>query len=495
MTSAPVRDGDQLSLLRQADAGPTDTVDSVVSQEQPSKPQAARAWRRRPRGTGAVFEKGNRWYGQWYVRGRIIKRSLGPVREPGTRAGLTRTQAEARLRALMIDADTAPPAVTERMTLAEAGDRRIKQLARIGRKPDTTLANYESEIRVHFTPHFGDKPIDEITADDVEDFIDACLDEDERLDRGFAPLSVKTVRNLYVHLNGIFEFAVSKGWCHRNPCRVVDKPASPEDDDQEIHFLDQTEFDALLRAATTPICRHTPATLARAAQARAFRDIERLGWKAVGERLGCSAATAIYLYRATSDAILEDDLARVDRALYLTAAMTGLRQVELLGLRWRDVDWAARKVRVVRPYVRGKFRTPKSRLSSRAVPMADRVGRALELLFQDSAYQAEDDLVFGHPHTGHPLERGQVSKRFKRTLKRAGVREVRFDDFRHTFGTRCAAAGVPLRTLQAWMGHADIKTTMVYTHYAPGANEAELVNGVFQPEVAQQKPVRTIRGR
>src|SRR6185312_512997 len=73
----------------------------------------------------------------------------------------------------------------------------------------------------------------------------------------------------------------------------------------------------------------------------------------------------------------------------------------------------------------------------------------------------------------------QVSRRFKRTLKRAGVREVRFHDLRHTFGTRCAAAGVPLRTLQAWMGHADIKTTMVYTDYAPGANEAELVNGVF----------------
>ena len=70
----------------------------------------------------------------------------------------------------------------------------------------------------------------------------------------------------------------------------------------------------------------------------------------------------MYLYRATPDAVLEDDLARVDRALYLTAAMTGLRQGELLGLRWRDVDWAAQKVRVVRPYVRGKFRTPKSRI-------------------------------------------------------------------------------------------------------------------------------------
>ena len=95
---------------------------------------------------------------------------------------------------------------------------------------------------------------------------------------------------------------------------------------QEIHFLDQTELDALLDAATTLVCRHTPATLTRAAQARALRDIECLEWKAVGERLGCSAATAIYLYRATSDAVLEDDLARVDRALYLTAVMTGLRQ-------------------------------------------------------------------------------------------------------------------------------------------------------------------------
>ena len=94
-------------------------------------------------------------------------------------------------------------------------------------------------------------------------------------------------------------------------------------------------------------------------------------------------------------------------------------------------------------------------------------------------------IVFGHPHNGHPLERGQVSKRFKRTLKRAGVRAIRFHDLPHTFGTRCAAAGVPLQTLQTWMGRADIKTTMVYTHHAPGANEADLINGVFQPQLAQ----------
>jgi hypothetical protein len=284
--------GSQLSLIEQPDAAPADTIDEVVTEDQPSKRRIRRTRQRRPRGTGAVFEKGNRWHGQWYLRGRLVKRSLGAMREPGSREGLTRTQAEARLRELMLETNSAPPPVTERMTIPEVGDRRIKQLARSGRKPDTTLANYESEIRIHFVPCFGEKPVDEITAADIEDFVDGCLDAADRRDRGLAELSVKTVRNLYVHLNGIFEFAISKGWCHANPCRAVDKPASPEDDDTEIRFLDQSELDALLDGTTTPVCRHTPATLARAAQARTLRDVERLEWQQVGDRLGCCGSSA-----------------------------------------------------------------------------------------------------------------------------------------------------------------------------------------------------------
>jgi integrase len=147
--------------------------------------------------------------------------------------------------------------------------------------------------------------------------------------------------------------------------------------------------------------------------------------------LGCAAATAMYLYRATADVAGDEDLWRVDLAMYLTAAMTGLRQGELLALRWRDVDWSARKLRVSGGMRNGKRRAPKSATSSRAVPMADKVGGALDRLFQASAYQGDDDLVFGHPHTGRPLDRSQVSKRFERSLERAGVREVRFHDLRH----------------------------------------------------------------
>lgn len=107
------------------------------------------------------------------------------------------------------------------------------------------------------------------------------------------------------------------------------------------------------------------------------------------------------------------------------------------------------------------------------------VARELELLFQSSAYQSDEDLVFAHPDTGKPMNRSRLLKRFKAALKRAGVREVRFHDLRHIFGTRMAAAGVPLRMLQEWMGHRDFKTTLIYADYAPAANEADLVNAAF----------------
>jgi hypothetical protein len=112
-------------------------------------------------------------------------------------------------------------------------------------------------------------------------------------------------------------------------------------------------------------------------------------------------------------------------------------------------------------------------------PLADRVAAALELHSQRSGYQADDDLVFCHPDIGRPLDRSKLLKRFKAALAAAGARAVTFHGLRHTFGTRMAAAGVPMRTLQEWMGHRDFKTTLRYADYAPSAHEAEQVNRAF----------------
>ncbi|MGA8218118.1 MAG: site-specific integrase, partial [Solirubrobacterales bacterium] len=202
-------------------------------------------------------------------------------------------------------------------------------------------------------------------------------------------------------------------------------------------------------------------------------------------------------------AVPDDDLGRMEAVMYRTAAMTGIRQGECLGLRWRDVDWSAMRLRVRQSYVRGEYGKPKSKRSSRSVPLATDVARELERHFQSSAYQGDGDLVFCHPHTGRPYDRSKLFKRFKKALAQAQVGQfgdkrregrvvrvplTRFHDLRHTFGTTCAAAGIPLRTIMEWMGHRDIKTTMIYTDYMPGEKEAEWIERAFSEQGLQPAP-------
>jgi integrase len=114
------------------------------------------------------------------------------------------------------------------------------------------------------------------------------------------------------------------------------------------------------------------------------------------------------------------------------------------------------------------------------VPLADRVAAELEALSKASPFTTDDDLVFAHPHLGGPLDRSKVRKRFRAAVRAAGVRDVRFHDLRHTFGTRMAAAGVPMRTLQEWMGHRDAATTAIYADYSPDdRRERDLVQRAF----------------
>jgi integrase len=241
------------------------------------------------------------WYGQWRLDGRLVKRKVGPKRSAGAADGLTKAQAEKELRRLVAQTVAAP--AHERVTVAEAGRRHLDHLAALGRKR-STLMDYESALRVHLAPHFGNRPIDRLTADDVERFMVVKRRE------GKAP---KSIRNYVGVLHGVCAFAVKRRWAQSNPCAAVDLPRVAETD-ADIRFLDITEVEALLRAV--------PA----------------------------------------------DHLGATERTLYLMAAMTGLRQGELLALRWRDVDWLAGRVRVRRNFVRGEFGTPKSRRGTDPFP-------------------------------------------------------------------------------------------------------------------------------
>lgn len=178
-----------------------------------------------------------------------------------------------------------------------------------------------------------------------------------------------------------------------------------------------------------------------------------------------------------------------DAALFLTAAFTGLRRGELIALRWRDVDFEREAIRVAASYANGTLTLPKSG-RGRSVPMVPEVAEVLARLGQRQALTAADELVFVG-EGGSYLDGSALRRRFVAAQARAGLRPIRFHDLRHTFGTLGVRGAESLVELQAWMGHADVKTTMRYTHYQQQAGAARRLAGAFRPVGA---PVEDDRG-
>jgi integrase len=165
-----------------------------------------------------------------------------------------------------------------------------------------------------------------------------------------------------------------------------------------------------------------------------------------------------------------------DAAIFLTAAFTGLRRGELVALRWRDVDFTGSVIRVRASYHEGVLSTPKSG-KVRSMPMAPEVAKALARLGNREDFVSDDDLVFIGDY-GSYVDASALRRRYAAAIKRAGLRQLRFHDLRHTFGTRMIGKA-DIRRVQEWMGHADIQTTMKYLHYAPRAEDARLVAEAF----------------
>lgn len=167
-----------------------------------------------------------------------------------------------------------------------------------------------------------------------------------------------------------------------------------------------------------------------------------------------------------------------DRAVFLTAAFTGLRMGELIALRWGDVDFDTEALHVYGSYSLGTLTAPKSGLT-RTVPMAEQVRDELEGHRRRVPHD-RSDLVFPGER-GEYLDGSALRRRYKKALKRAGLRPLRFHDLRHTFGS-IAINQATIVQVQAWMGHADIETTMKYMHHRSRAGDAQLLSAAFRPK-------------
>lgn len=182
-------------------------------------------------------------------------------------------------------------------------------------------------------------------------------------------------------------------------------------------------------------------------------------------------------------------------AAYLIALGVGLRQGEILGLTWDDIDLATGDIRVRRALQRVEgafaFVEPKSRTSRRVVPMpelvrsalvrhrarweAERAGRAID----DGPFA---DLLFT-TLAGHPIDGINVTRRFQRILRAAGLPRQRFHDLRHACASLLLAQGVPARVVMETLGHSQISLTLdTYSHVIPalGREAAERMDALLR---------------
>ena len=180
--------------------------------------------------------------------------------------------------------------------------------------------------------------------------------------------------------------------------------------------------------------------------------------------------------------------ARDDRleALFVLAVHLGLRQGELLGLRWEDIDLDKGNLMVKRTLTRVEggrpvFGTPKTAKGRRSLRLT---APAIEALrgHREAQDKTRDEmgplwpdngLVF-RSTTGTPLERHNLVRRsFKPLLEKSGLpKELRFHDLRHTCATILLSKGKHPKYVQALLGHATVAITLdTYSHVLPGMGD------------------------
>ncbi|AAM25292.1 site-specific integrase [Thermoanaerobacter sp. CM-CNRG TB177] len=262
--------------------------------------------------------------------------------------------------------------------------------------------------------------------------------------------SSKTIKALNNFLKTFFNYAVDEGYLAKNPCtgKKIVIPGTPE---EKIETEIETFSD---------------------------EEIKKIKEALKGHRL---------------------------KALFLLAFGTGLRQGELLGLKWTDIDFEKKELRVQRMIKQvtiidekgnRKYKTieqiPKTKNSIRTVPIPSSL---IPMLKEHRNRQREEKLKAGSVYLndvekgyvfttelGNTIDASNLLKTYKKILNRAGVPYRKFHAIRHTYATKLFERGVPLKTVSELLGHSNISITAnIYTHVIPKqkTNAVETLNDLF----------------
>lgn len=392
--------------------------------------------------------------GRKTARGAVVWRAADGPKPDQTY--LTPKDAQGALDALLT-AERAKPAGTTKVrgkTFGDATDAWLAHTQGVRDVAPTTLRGYRVIVGKLYDEFPKELPLRRIGAQRIASYQDRLLavPADDRLDR-------TTIRRRMLALRRVLDHAQGLGWIGANPAADVAIIAEPAPD-PDFNVLEPTQVEAVARAVAEVPDDELPR--------RRNGQVDEHALAATRERRALWAE-AVRL-----------------------AAYTGLRFGELRALRWRDVDWTGRNLHVRRSApssapAGAKVKAPKSK-RGRSVPLIDQAVVVLERISKSGYSTRADALVLPTRGEGM-LESGRVRDAFYRGLAATGLGYLRekdnpitFHDLRHTFGT-LAVRRLPVTDVQAYMGHADIQTTMRYVHHVPRTDAANQLSDAFRTDL------------
>jgi len=279
----------------------------------------------------------------------------------------------------------------------------------------STLRDYQDMLRLHVLPVFKDHKVTHITRGKVKSFL---LD---KMNQGKAVSTVKHYRNC---VSGVLNLAIDDEIIKANPAKQLGKGfLKTEQLGKDIDPLTSDELTALLNAVSEHFPEHY--------------------------------------------------------TLFLLLARTGLRIGEALALRWCDIDFDKRFIKVERSYVRGRISKPKSG-KSRRVDMSLQLTEVLKNHKQGFALKladSEDDAQYVFTNqAGLLIDVSNWRRRvFKKALEKAELRTIRIHEMRHTYATLRISKGDNVADVSKQLGHHSVKFTWdVYYHWMPGKKKSEV---------------------
>jgi integrase len=190
-------------------------------------------------------------------------------------------------------------------------------------------------------------------------------------------------------------------------------------------------------------------------------------------------------------------------ALFHLSVVTGARQMELLGLKWTDLDWIRQSLRIERQLVRPdgngasspQFSAPKTKFGKRSILLG---GKTIEVLRSHYQRQQAERLAAGEKwqehglifstSVGSPIHPRNLLRDYKRLLKDAGLPAIRFHDLRHTAASLMLNNNIPPIVVSRRLGHAKASITLdIYGHLIPSMQEeaAEKIDELIMPVAVQ----------